>query len=403
MVNERSVTVIGAGLAGAAVCERLCSRGWRVTLIERHAAPAMEASGNHAGSFHPMLARDASRLARLSQAGVAFAIDYWRTLETAGAVFGWQLHGVLQLARADGKTDPATALAVQGEAGDVVRAVSQKEAAALAGCPVAGGGVFFKRGGWVQPVQLVRAQLARCARVGAEFKTLFGQAVTGVRREGSHWQILGTGGVPLASSACVVVAGGATGEAARWFAQTEWPVDAVHGRLTLLDADTLRAPQVPVHREGYVLPAIDGLVVTGASYERSGAVDGAVSDRANLRRLASVLPNIDYASLRACPGSRSAARAVALDRLPMLGALPDMAALSHALVTRKGVRLRDLPRLPGVYVAGAYASRGLTWAALGAELLASMMEGGTPPLEADLLDAVDPARFAFKALRRRGT
>ena len=32
--------VIGAGLAGAAACERLAARGWRLTLLERHARPA---------------------------------------------------------------------------------------------------------------------------------------------------------------------------------------------------------------------------------------------------------------------------------------------------------------------------------------------------------------------------
>src|SRR6266850_1162496 len=52
---RRTATVIGAGLAGAAICERLCARGWQVRLIERHAIPAQEASGNHAGTFHPLV------------------------------------------------------------------------------------------------------------------------------------------------------------------------------------------------------------------------------------------------------------------------------------------------------------------------------------------------------------
>jgi len=46
------------------------------------------------------------------------------------------------------------------------------------------------------------------------------------------------------------------------------------------------------------------------------------------------------------------------------------------------------------------ASRGLTWAALAGDTLASLIEGEPPPLEADLLDAIDPARFLLQRVRR---
>jgi tRNA 5-methylaminomethyl-2-thiouridine biosynthesis bifunctional protein len=42
----------------------------------------------------------------------------------------------------------------------------------------------------------------------------------------------------------------------------------------------------------------------------------------------------------------------------------------------------------------------LTWAALGGEILTAWLEGTPAPLEGDLLDAVDPARFAVRAWRR---
>jgi len=51
----------------AALCERLCARGWEVELVERHAAPAQEASGNHAGTFHPVATPDDNLMARLTR------------------------------------------------------------------------------------------------------------------------------------------------------------------------------------------------------------------------------------------------------------------------------------------------------------------------------------------------
>jgi tRNA 5-methylaminomethyl-2-thiouridine biosynthesis bifunctional protein len=62
--------------------------------------------------------------------------------------------------------------------------------------------------------------------------------------------------------------------------------------------------------------------------------------------------------------------------------------------------VHETPRAPGLYGLFALGSRGLTWAALGAEQVAALIEGEPLPLEGALLDAVDPARFALRRLRR---
>jgi tRNA 5-methylaminomethyl-2-thiouridine biosynthesis bifunctional protein len=49
----------------------------------------------------------------------------------------------------------------------------------------------------------------------------------------------------------------------------------------------------------------------------------------------------------------------------------------------------------------ALGSRGIGWSALGAQVLASLISGAPAPLEADLLDAVDPGRFTSRAYRQR--
>src|SRR5258706_14480587 len=79
-VKTKAATVVGAGLAGAAVCERMCARGWEVTLIEKHAGPAQEASGNHAGTFHPIVTPDDSLFARLTRAAFLLSLSSWKRL-----------------------------------------------------------------------------------------------------------------------------------------------------------------------------------------------------------------------------------------------------------------------------------------------------------------------------------
>jgi len=60
-------------------------------------------------------------------------------------------------------------------------------------------------------------------------------------------------------------------------------------------------------------------------------------------------------------------------------------------------RLRN--RDGGVYVFSGLGSRGIAWAALGGQLLAAWITGAPSPLEADLRDALDPARFARRIAR----
>ena len=86
---------------------------------------------------------------------------------------------------------------------------------------------------------------------------------------------------------------------------------------------------------------------------------------------------------------------MAPDRLPLVGHLPDVEAAGGL------ERLRDVPRHPGLYALLGYASRGLIWAPLAAELLAAQLDGEPLPLEATLVDALDPARFVLRARRTR--
>jgi tRNA 5-methylaminomethyl-2-thiouridine biosynthesis bifunctional protein len=183
----------------------------------------------------------------------------------------------------------------------------------------------------------------------------------------------------------------------------------VLGQLTTLDAGNLARlgawPDCVVTGGGYLLPvAADGAARVGSSYEDACGplLLRASVHEANLGKLAAMLPalagplaGIDPAGLGGYVGVRS----VSHNRLPLIGQMADELAATVAAAKLRGAHLRDLPRLPGLYASLAFASRGLTWAALGAEVLASMIEGEPLPVESDLADALDPARLLLRALR----
>ncbi|MBN9116540.1 MAG: bifunctional tRNA (5-methylaminomethyl-2-thiouridine)(34)-methyltransferase MnmD/FAD-dependent 5-carboxymethylaminomethyl-2-thiouridine(34) oxidoreductase MnmC, partial [Pandoraea sp.] len=99
-------------------------------------------------------------------------------------------------------------------------------------------------------------------------------------------------------------------------------------------------------------------------------------------------------------GGRTALRSMVPDRLPMAGQLPDMAILDTQRQQLGGGHLRDLPRLDGLYASFAFGSRGLVFASLCAELVASQIEGEPWPVGSDLADAIDPARYLMHWLRK---
>jgi tRNA 5-methylaminomethyl-2-thiouridine biosynthesis bifunctional protein len=386
--RTRSAIVIGAGIAGAAVCERLAARGWRVTLLERQGAPPA-GPGRHAGVFHPVVTRDDSLFARLTRAAFLHSLNYWTSLGN----LEWERCGVLQLAR-DEKEQAAqrAALGMLGLPPGYAQHVTREAASALAGVPVAADGIWYPSAGWIRPLSLVAAQLAAAA---GRLEARFGCAVARIARDGDGWSAYDQADRRLAQAPVMVLANAA--EALTLAPSRALRVRRVRGQVTFLPAGQFTAPRTVVLRGGFVLPAQRGESIAGASYDfgDDDAAPRVDSHAGNLERLERILPGsgarFDPAALDGLVGFR----AVAPDRLPLIGALADEGAAAP-----KNPLPATLPRLGGLYGAFAFGSRGLLWAGLGAELLASMLEGEPLPLEGRLADAIDPGRFLLRALRR---
>lgn len=393
----RRALVIGAGLAGCAVAWALAEQGWESRLIERREALACEGSGNPAGLFHGIVNADDGTHARFNRAA-SFAAS--REIARALAVHGapGRIDGVLRLepSAADGAAMRAL-LQRLGLPEDYVRAVDAREAAALCGLAPNAPAWFYPGGGWVAPGALARAFVERA---GAATDVRPNADVRALRREGGRWLALDAHGAVLDSAPVLVLANAAG--AARLLPPGTLPLHSLRGQLSWVAAQ--RAPElvtrIPLAGAGYLLPPLDGHIAFGATSQPDDD-DPAVRDAdhaANLAKLAQLAgrpPHIDVAEL----GGRTGWRCAAPDRLPLIGALPALDAARHAAAARRD-QARFVPREAGLFVLGALGSRGIGWAALGARTLAALVAGGVPPLEASLLDAVDPARFAVRSARR---
>lgn len=387
--EHKRALVIGAGLAGSAACASLCARGWQVTLVERHAAPAMEASGNLAGIFMPLLSRDDNIPTRLTRAAYLYALRAWRQLGGIGGAIEGQACGVLQLARDPGHAEVSRAIARAAHyPADFARWLEAPEAEALLGLPAPSGGWLFPQGGWARPGSVCEAMLRSC---GQRLVRRFGVGSITLERSGGEWLARAADGSVVAQAPTVVLASGA---GARSLAQSrELPLAALRGQVSHLDSSSLPALPLVLCREAYLTPAAGGIACAGATYDLDADPQLRLSSHEeNIERLRGLVSD-PLAAAGAALAGRVGFRCVAPDRLPLVGRLPDFAAAGAT------ERLRDVPRHPGLHALLGYASRGLIWAPLGAELLAAQLEGEPLPLETGLVDALDPARFVLRARR----
>ena len=403
--SQRHAIVLGAGLAGCSVAERLASRGWRITLIDENDGPARGTSAHRAAAMHPHVSIDDSVLSRLSRAGNLLARRHWDALDRAGFASGFQRTGVLQLAEdPDDATEQQRIVQTLGYPTDYIDWLNVDEAAQRVGAGVPQGGWWFAQAGWVAPPDVCRANLAAA---GAAVDARWNTRVESLRQDGEQWQVLDAQRAVIASAPVIVLANSLG--AARLAPLTSASLKSVRGQLTDVPIPSLEAgapwPKAVVCGDGYLLPAEPGArsVRTGSSFQpgESDLAERVTDHAANLGRLARLQPQqsralamLDPATLHGYVG----VRCVSANRLPLIGPLVDEAA-----ATAPGFRLRgphaQLPRLAGLYAALAYGSRGLTWSVLGAELLAAQIDGGPLPLEYDLAAALDPGRFILRALQ----
>ena len=212
-----------------------------------------------------------------------------------------------------------------------------------------------------------------------------------IARHGDSWQLFDDAGHAIAEAPLLVLAN-ATDALHLAGLPPQWQ-RRQRGQVSWTDGGTALAPRIPVASGGYLLTLPDGRLLFGATSQANDE-DPTVREadhRDNLAKAAQLLggaPLHDGAALHGRVGWRASTP----DRLPLVGPAPDPAAPRPARA--------DAPRLwsrqPGLWLHCGLGSRGLTTATLCAELIAAQASGAPWPLEADLVDAIDPARWLVR-------
>lgn len=325
--RPRRIAVVGAGIAGAALCHHARLFGVEADLFDAEGAAA-GASGNAAGLVTPRLDAGHDEVTGLFADALYYATAlYGRVAPDAILREGTYL---CEGPRDGKRFDKLTQLPQHAE-GDVARV------AEIPG--VARAGLHFKAAMAVRPPDIVTALLD-------------GQAVQ--RKSTIDWRSDTGGTITLATDAgevggydAVVLACGA----GIFEVIPVQGLQAVRGQIEQVVCDD--RPPAPVSWGGYVVPLNDGYVF-GATHDRDDArTDIRDVDRTrNLELLAKAMPECAEAAAGLPSRSRAAVRVASRDHLPRAGEIA-----------------------PGVFVLTGLGGRGLTLAPLMARAIMAEIAG----------------------------
>ena len=336
--------VIGAGISGAALADAMARRDWAVTVFDTHPQPAQGGSGVPAALVAPLPSADDNPATRLTRHGLRWMRQTLCALSARGLLHQGQAW----------------------EASGVTRVLEPGERQ------------WQPDGLWLRPAALVRAWLAH-----PQIAFCGEHAVVRLTRHGSLWHVEGAGGKMLAQAELVLLANGldcqrllSTVETEPRAASAVAMLHAAFGTVSIGMADGVaNCPDAPANGAGSLIPALPSPTgaeswqwLVGADFSAQ-ALPLAQAHAANMQRLQTLAPGMHAEPSAHWQGQRC----VSHDRLPLVG--PLLAAPDATL-----------------WLCAGMGARGMAWAGMCAELLASRISGEPWPLARDLARHVDSQR-----------
>lgn len=392
---EKQALIIGGGLAGCTSARALAERGWKVTLVERHAELAQEASGNPQGVLYAKLSPKNEAQAEFNLHALQFAQQFYRSRWNG---IGAQC-GVLQLAHCESEQQLHALLHEKFSAADeLVQFVDAAQATAIAGVTLNQSALYFPKAGWINPRKLCESLTDHPA-----IRVITDCAALELEYADENWQINTN---PELRAPVVIIANAAD---AKTFSITQHlPIKSIRGQITYLPQTTASsALKTLVCSEGYIGPAVNDLHCTGATFNLKDETRElrAEDHRTNLENLRSPLPELldewEGLAVENLQG-RVAFRCTLPDYLPLVGALPhEQTMLEDFAPLRKNARAaiqKTGSYRQGLFINIGHGSRGLAYTPLSAELLAAQINQEVLPLPRELANALNPARFLIRDL-----
>ncbi|MGZ8983817.1 MAG: FAD-dependent 5-carboxymethylaminomethyl-2-thiouridine(34) oxidoreductase MnmC [Methylotenera sp.] len=393
-MTPNNAIVIGGGIAGCSTAYALALRGIRVTLLERNAAIASEASGNPLAMLYPRLSgNDAA--SQFALAGYLHSLSLFKGLNLDQTDF--DTCGLLQLGFNARELARIKKVAAQNHPTNILKYVTPLEASALSGIEILHDALYFPGAAWVDPKQL-------CTRL-TQHKNISVITLTkvyNILKNNELFELYSD--KSLIEKAEIVIIANANGaqnlSLNNLSIGTYLKTQAVRGQVSRLNAtDASRKLQTIVCSDGYLSPIAKNQHCLGATFtaEKNDLSLDIADHLANLEKLKTISEPLHQSLKANVAGGHVALRCTAPDYFPLVGELLDSAALKSA-PPRPTAAMGPLLWIKGLYMNVAHGSKGFTSAPLCAELLASLICNEALPIPPTLAGLLNPNRFILREM-----
>lgn len=338
-----SVTIIGAGLAGAALYHTLTRRGIDCRIVEKQSAAAMGASGNSLGLINPKIEAQDNARTDLGLSAFSFASHI---LNDTAYSCDYKKTGALHLVTDDDKENKLRKIYDSGYFLDPhCKWIEHGDSSNVCGISLDLDGLYYADSGTVNTQKFVR-YLLQDAEITYN----------------SSWDSAS------ASETTVLCAG--------WELNTlnAFPLQPVRGQVVYIQKPIDTTLKCPIMFGSYIAPYDDETWSLGATFTQNNDDPNVRSEDTEkiLQSIARHLPHKVFTVKREWANVRTATR----DRYPLVGPL---AIDSHQ------------------YILGGLGSHGIQFSLLLAEILACQLTNAPLPVGRDALKAVHTSRFWKKA------
>ena len=382
--DQNSYAVLGAGIAGLSIAEKLQKQGKTVTLIDRQSQPCQETSGNPQAMVMPSFSLNDSIEARFYLSAFQYAIRHYPDTF-------YHATGVHELAFTDKQQIWQNKLLSRFDLPEeLVRKYKN--------------GILYPQAGWLDTQ-------GHAMSIFSQLHNYLQAEITKIHWHDGQWHLY-TGKDIIHSATTLILANGININ--KLLPKYEMPITAKHGQISYfksvdIDPQVADNPRLQLNN-GYITPSWNGIQTIGATFDHIADNDWHKKpepSKDHWERNTEHWQNTAYAdffSTVSSHKSRAGIRVTTPDHLPICGALINQSQFNkdyHDI--RHGKHWQSYPQpesIQNLYLLTGLGSRGFTSAPILAEFLCNQMLGQTHVLDKLMHKCIHPNRFLYKHLLR---
>ena len=354
----KNPVIIGGGIAGAALAYALAGRGIQPIILEQSATLASAASGNPVAMQSARLRVHHDAPSRLSLSCLSYAK---RLAEQAGVI----LHqGSLMIEKDEREKTRHDKLLQMGWPDDLLQALNEAEVSKRTSLPAS-------YGAHEQAASSIINPKAFTEYLATHAKIIPYAEITAIAKIDDGYHINLEDQHSLEADHLFLACGTGMIDLLTLCSQPAMPVEVSAGQISIYQAPNILADiQTGLHYGGYMTPPLDGVQYWGASFDKSGQREVTTEGhKHNQALLPKAWHDIELPDYNKATG-RLSYRLSSKDRQPLIGSLE-----------------------PRLHIMTALGARGMTTAALTAQMLVARLIGAPEGFDRDVTASLAPKRF----------